>query len=201
MIQIWQSEYWPRFDYDRRQIEGPLARAQEAIGEIHGLPTGLSPEDQDQIRFVQTTAEALASFGIEGVSLTAAEIETSVIAWLAHRDRAPLSCRSDAIAALMIEARNGARPLDVARLLSWHRLLFFGIGAEDAGRWRGFDVEIARSATTGVHDVLYAARPAQSLPAAIFRHRNRQGCCAFHGPEADPRPMKSVYRLGSWGHA
>lgn len=163
MAQIWQSTYWPNFDYDRRQIEGPLARAQEAIGEIQGLQTGLSAADQQQIRFAQITAEALASFGIEGVSLNAAQIEASVIASLGHRDRAPLSRRSDAIAELMIEARSGDLPLDEARLLSWHRLLFFGIEVEDPGRWRRFDIEIVRSAAAGSNDVLYKAPPPERL--------------------------------------
>lgn len=169
MTQIWQSKYWPSFDYDRRQVEGPLAHAQEAMGEILGLQIGLGAAEQEQIRFAQITAEALASFGIEGVTLNAAEIEASVVASLKHRDKAPPSRRSDAIAELMIEARNGALPLDEARLLSWHRLLFFGIEVEDPGRWRRFEIEIVRSAAAGSSDVLYKAPPPERVGAEMDR--------------------------------
>lgn len=171
MTQIWQSASWPRFDYDARVTEPWLASAQEAIGQIQGLLHGLSEQDQEDFGLGQIVQEALASFGIEGVSLDAAQIEQSVIASMRHRAGSLPTRRSDAIAALMHEARQSDIPLDEARLGAWHRLLFFGIEVEDLGRWRSFDIEIVKSANAGGSEVLYKAPPPEQLAtemAAFF---------------------------------
>lgn len=181
MTQIWQSPSWPRFDYDPRLTESPLARAQEAIGRIQGLLQGLSDQDRQDFGLRQIVQEALASFGIEGVSLDAAQIEQSVIASMRHRaDHLPAR-RSDAIADLMREARQGDLTLDAARLMSWHRLLFFGIEIEDPGQWRSFEIEIVKSATAGQSEVLYKAPPPAALDAEM------SAFFAWLG-QADPRP-------------
>lgn len=159
MPHIWQSAVWPRFSYDPAQVELALAAAQEALGEAQGLQAGLSGDDLERFRLGQIVQEAVASFGIEGVTLNAAEIEASVIASLRHRDRAALTRRSDAIVALMLAAREMTGPLSEATLFEWHRLLFYGLEVEDKGRWRRFDMEIVRSAAAGKHDVLYVAPP------------------------------------------
>ena len=159
MKHIWQSTFWPKFDYDRKAAEPHLAAAVEAMGEVSGLQAGFDRSDLEELRLTQIVQEALASFGIEGVALNPAEIEASVIASLKHRDRAALSRRSDAIVELMVAARQAEGPLTKQILWEWHRLLFFGIEVEDLGRWRQFEIEIVRSAAAGSNDILYKAPP------------------------------------------
>ncbi|KXF92835.1 Fic family protein [Phaeobacter inhibens] len=167
MSQIWQTPAWPRFGYDHAGIEPDLARAAEAVGEVTGLVHGLTPQEQEDLLLRQIVQEAMASFGIEGVTLDASEIEASVVASLRHRDRAAISRRSDAVAELMLTARKADQPLDSARILTWHRLLFTGMEVEDLGRWRRFEMEIVRSATAGPGDVLYKAPPPERLEAEM----------------------------------
>lgn len=170
MTQIWQADVWPNFDYDRAAAEPYLTAAAEALGEVSGLQAGLDPSDREELWLAQIVQEAMSSFGIEGVTLDAAEIEDSVIASLKHRNRAAVTRRSDAIAELMLAARKAAGPLTAAMLCDWHKLLFYGIEAEDVGIWRRFDIEIVRSAAAGNSEVLYKAPPPDRVDAemAVF---------------------------------
>lgn len=128
---------------------------------------GLGPEDREGMRLHQIVQEVVASFGIEGVSLDAAQIEASVVASMAVRDKGPFSRRSDAIAEVMLAARQGRAPLTADRLKDWHRLLFTGIEVEDRGDWRRHDIEIVRSAVAGRDDVLFRAPPPDRLEAEM----------------------------------
>ena len=65
MKHIWQSAFWPKFDYDRKAAEPHLAAAVEAMGEVSGLQAGLDQRDLEELRLAQIVQEALASFGIE----------------------------------------------------------------------------------------------------------------------------------------
>lgn len=167
MAQIWQSEFWPRFGYDRAATEPYLAAAAEAIGEVSGMIAGLDAQAQEDLLLLQIVQEAMASFGIEGVALDASEIEASVVASLKHRNRAAVSRRSDAVAELMLAARSAELPLDAGRICAWHRLLFTGMEIEDLGRWRSFEMEIVRSAAAGSRDVLYTAPPPERVEAEM----------------------------------
>jgi Fic family protein len=170
MTQIWQANVWPNFDYDRAAAESYLTAAIEALGEVSGLQAGLDPSDLEELRLAQVVQEAMSSFGIEGVTLDAAEIEASVIASLKHRNRAAVTRRSDAIVELMLAARRATEPLTAAILWGWHRLLFYGIEVEDIGVWRRFDIEIVSSAVAGNSEVLYKAPPPDRVDAemAVF---------------------------------
>jgi len=166
---IWQSPSWPEFGYDAQIIEADLARATEVIGEISGMRQGLGAEEREELHLRQIVQEALGSFGIEGVLLDPAQLEVSVVASLKHRDRHAFSRRSDAIATLLLTAREDHAPITAETLWEWHRLLFFGMEVEDLGRWRESGIEIVRSATAGRHDVLFVAPPAERIPAEMAR--------------------------------
>jgi Fic family protein len=170
MTHIWQANVWPKFNYDRAAAEPHLIAAIEALGEVAGLQAGLDPGDLEDLWLAQVVQEAMSSFGIEGVTLDAAELEASVIASLKHRNRAAVSRRPDAIVELMLAARRVTEPLTAAMLWGWHRLLFYGIEVEDVGAWRRFDIEIVRSAAAGSGEVLYKAPPPDQVDAemAVF---------------------------------
>jgi Fic family protein len=137
---------------------------------VSGLQAGLDPGDLEELRLAQVVQEAMASFGIEGVILDAAEIEASVIASLKQRNRAIVSRRSDAIVELMLAARRAKEPLTAGMLQDWHRLLFYGIEVEDPGTWRRFQIDIVRSAAAGSNQILYQAPPPDRVGAemAVF---------------------------------
>jgi Fic family protein len=167
MKHIWQARVWPNFDYDRAATEPHLAAAIEALGEVSGLQAGLGQGDLEELRLSQVVQEAMSSFGIEGVTLDAAEIEASVIASLKQRNRAIVSRRSDAIVELMLAARHATVPLTADMLKDWHRLLFYGIEIEDIGTWRGFGIDIVRSAAAGNSHILYKAPPPDRVDAEM----------------------------------
>lgn len=165
-MQIWQSPAWPRFRHDPALTEAPLARFSARLGAISGLHAALTPAERREAFLRAVTHEAVASFAIEGATLPAAQIEASVVASLAHRGAEPQR-RSDAIAALMLEAREPTGPLTAERLQHWHALLFHGIEIEDKGRWRRFPMVITRSASAGRETVLYQAPPPEEVPAMM----------------------------------
>jgi Fic family protein len=165
-MEIWQTLGWPNFRHDAAATEGPLATFSARLGTIHGLQAALTADERRETFLRAITIEAVASFAIEGAALRAEEIETSVVASLAHRGAEPQR-RTDAIAALMLDAREGQGGLDERRMFQWHRLLFHGVELEDKGCWRSFPIVIVRSAAAGREDVLYTAPPAEAVPAMM----------------------------------
>ena len=157
-MDIWQTSAWPNFRHDAAATEGPLAEFSARLGSIKGLQMALSAEERRETFLRAVTNEAVASFAIEGAALRAEDIEASVVASLAHRGVEPQR-RSDAIATLMLEARDGKGALSEDRLFHWHQLLFHGVDLEDKGRWRSFPIVIVRGAWAGKEEVLYSAPP------------------------------------------
>ncbi|MCC5961412.1 MAG: Fic family protein [Rhodobacteraceae bacterium] len=165
-MDIWQTPSWPNFRHDAAATEGPLADFSARLGSIKGLQMALSAEERRETFMRAVTNEAVASFAIEGAILRAEEIEASVVASLAHRGAEPQR-RTDAIATLMLEAREGQGALSEDRLFYWHQLLFHGVDLEDKGRWRSFPIVIVRGANVGKEEVLYSAPPHDRVPAMM----------------------------------
>ena len=115
-MQIWQTPAWPNFIHDPAETEVPLAALSSRLGAIRGLQAALSADERRDTFLRAITREAIASFAIEGAALPPAEIEASVVASLTHRSAEPRR-RSDAIAELMLEAREGQGKLDAERSL------------------------------------------------------------------------------------
>lgn len=184
-MHIWQTPAWPNFRHDAAATEAPLAALSARLGAIRGLQAALTAEERRETFLRAVTAEAMASFAIEGAPLRPEEIEASVVASLAHRGAEPQR-RTDAIAALMLDAREGQGGLDEARLLHWHRLLFHGVELEDKGRWRRFPMVIVRGATAGREEVLYTAPPAQAVPGMMA------GFLAALGEDRRPIPVRAA---------
>ncbi len=157
-MEIWQTPAWPRFRHDATATEGPLAAFAMRLGSITGLQAALSADERRETFLRAVTSEAVASFAIEGAALRAEDIEASVVASMIRRGAEPQR-RTDAIAALMLDARAGQGALSEDRLFHWHRLLFHGVDLEDKGKWRSFPIVIVRGAAAGREDVLYTAPP------------------------------------------
>ena len=166
MLHIWQSPHWPRFTHDAAQTEAALAAFAQRLGQLTGLQEALTPQERRDSFLRAVTREAVASFGIEGVVLSQAAVEASVVASLAQRGAEPQR-RADAVAALMLEAREGQAELTAAQLHHWHGLLFHGIEIEEKARWRSFDMVIVKSASAGREEVLYTAPPPERVAAEM----------------------------------
>ncbi|SMO97586.1 Fic family protein [Paracoccus laeviglucosivorans] len=166
---IWQSSAWPNFWYDAQEVASDLASASQAIGEITGMQAGLSASEREELQLRRIVQEALGSFGIEGVTLDRTQLEVSVVASLLHRERNAFDRRSDAIATLLLRARDHHDPVSAETLCEWHRLLFFRMEVDDPGRWRQSDIEIVRSAVAGTHEVLFKAPPPERLNQEMSR--------------------------------
>lgn len=157
-MDIWKTPAWPNFRHDAAATEGPLADFSARLGSIKGLQLALTAEERRETFLRAVTSEAVASFAIEGAALRSEDIEASVVASLAHRSAEPRR-RSDAIATLMLDAREGKGALSEDRLFHWHQLLFHGVDLEDKGRWRSFPIVIVRSASVGKDEIRYSAPP------------------------------------------
>lgn len=165
-MDIWTTPAWPNFRHDAAATEGPLVDFSARLGSIKGLQLALTAEERRETFLRAVTSEAVASFAIEGAALRAEEIEASVVASLAHRGAEPRR-RTDAIATLMLEAREGQGTLSEDRLFHWHQLLFHGVELEDKGRWRSFPIVIVRGASVGKEEVLYSAPPPDRVAAMM----------------------------------
>lgn len=167
-MEIWETSAWPHFSHDSATTEAALAAFSARLGAISGLRESLTPDERHEAFLRAITHEAVSSFAIEGANLPTAEVEASVIASLVHRGAEPRR-RTDAIANLMLEAREPQQALTAERLFHWHRLLFHGVEVEDKGRWRTFPMVIAKSAVAGKDEILYRAPPAERVPAMMDR--------------------------------
>lgn len=169
MTDIWKSPFWPIFAHDAARTETALAAFAVRLGTVTGLQDALTAEERREAFLRALTREAVASFGIEGVTLAAVDIEASVVASLARRGAEPQR-RADAVADLMLEARAGQGALTAERLHHWHALLFHGVELEEKAQWRSYEMVIVKSARAGREEVLYTAPPPEQVPGdmAVF---------------------------------
>jgi len=167
MSEIWESPHWPKFYVDAERVEPYLARLSHGMGRVQGVHAGLSPEDREQILLREVTQEAVHSFGIEGVSLRAEDIQQSVVASMAGRNLDGATRRSDRVAQMMLQARDPKVVLDEDTLCLWHRLLFAHTETEDLGQWRQSEMVIVKSARADREEILYNALPAANVAGAM----------------------------------
>ena len=86
---------------------------------------------------------------------------------MAGRNLTGATGRSDAVAQMMLEARNPETDLSAETLQRWHRLLFEGTKVDDLGAWRQSEMVIVKSARADREEVLYNALPAQQVARAM----------------------------------
>lgn len=163
MREIWQSPFWPKLAFDAAAVAPILARATESVGEISGLLAGQPPAEREVLQRHQLVQEAVASLDMEGINLDAGQLGTSLNALRATGSKGPFNRSSDAIAAVMVEARQGRVPLTADRLTLWHRMLSAGIDVDERGNWRDHGLDILRSTLTGQGGRLFRAPPPAQL--------------------------------------
>ena len=124
---IWQQPDWPRFRWDAETLAPVLRDCQQAQGRLLGMESTVAGDAQLQDELDTLLQNIITSSAIEGEELNAASVRSSLARRLgvvaANDGRA--TARSEGLAGLMLDATQHYKaPLDLPRLLHWHRLLF-----------------------------------------------------------------------------
>lgn len=124
---IWQHPDWPRFTWQADALAPLLRACQQAQGQLLGM-AGLVASDQQAEETLDTLlSNIITSSAIEGERLDAASVRSSLARHLGLSEETPRrpTPRSEGLAELMLDATGHAdAPLDLPRLLQWHRWLF-----------------------------------------------------------------------------
>ncbi|ORE91097.1 hypothetical protein ATO13_21371 [Stappia sp. 22II-S9-Z10] len=164
MRYIWQHPAWPGLNYDRAALQRVLADVSGTVGRLAGLRAGLSETERRATLVGELSEETVSSFAIEGEAVDPNAIRQSLIASLDHRDRARAAGGYRNLAAMMLDAREAAEPMTLARLNGWHRSMFEGTPLmNDIGRLRRDDMQIVTIRRGEVRDVHFEAPPPDRL--------------------------------------
>src|SRR3990167_5281182 len=124
---IWQHAHWPAFRWQAAALASLLRECTYAQGQLLGMAGAIEPGAGAHSELDALLRNIVTSSAIEGEQLNAESVRSSLARRLGLE--APgvtrVSRRSEGLAELMLDAtRNFAAPLDLTRLLQWHRLLF-----------------------------------------------------------------------------
>lgn len=124
---IWQQPGWPAFTWQAAALAPLLRECTQAQGRLLGMAGAIDPGTGAQGELDALLRNIVTSSAIEGEQLNAESVRSSLARRLGLETPglARVSRRSEGLAELMLDAtRNLAAPLDLPRLLHWHRLLF-----------------------------------------------------------------------------
>ena len=122
---IWQRPGWPRFTWNRAELEPLEARFRDDAGRRIGAWHRLGTDEQIELRVGWLTDEAAETSAIEGELVDRDSVQSSIRRQfgLAHDGR-PASPAEAGVAEMMVSVyREFDRPLDHRALWDWHRML------------------------------------------------------------------------------
>jgi Fic family protein len=134
---------WPRFRWNRERLTEPLAAVRHEQGRLVGNMEALGFQLRQEAVLHTLTADVIKSSDIEGETLDAEQVRSSIarrlgmdIAGLKSADR-----KVDGIVDMMLDAtRNYEQALTAERLFAWHASLFpagrSGMTTISVGAWR-----------------------------------------------------------------
>ncbi|MBX7134322.1 MAG: Fic family protein [Fimbriimonadaceae bacterium] len=173
---IWELPDWPNFTYDPRTIQQPLVEAVRQHGNLLGLLEGLGFAERDDAKLEALADEVVHSSEIEGESLDAADVRSSIARRLGLESGGVPSGdhRVEGVVEMAIDAAtNWTEPLTEDRLFQWQAGLFPGgrgpHGRVRTGAWRDGPMQVV-SGPEGRHRVHFEAPP---------NHRLSQEMAAF----------------------
>ncbi len=123
---IWQREEWPNFRWDEQVIEPRLREVRLNQGILLGKVSAQS-QDQQQTMLDTLLANIVHSSAIEGEKLNAFSVRSSLANKLGLSEERPFPTteQTDGLAEIMLDAvENLDEPLDLYRILEWHKKLF-----------------------------------------------------------------------------
>lgn len=142
MTYLYDLPNWPHFTWNADSLSSLLAEVRHKQGRMLGRMEGLGLIQRDEASLRALTLEAIKSSEIEGESLRAELVRSSIARRLGLDDGGltPVDRRTDGLAEMVVDAtRNYAAPLTKERLFSWHSSLFAaGHGSQPLkiGAWR-----------------------------------------------------------------
>jgi len=124
---IWQQQSWPNFTWDAAALAPLLRELSYNQGLLVGR-MGVQSAQQKQQALDTLLANIIHSSAIEGEKLNAFSVRSSLAKKLNINEQPyPTTVQSDNLAEIMLDAINNTdSPLNLERVLNWHRLLFAG---------------------------------------------------------------------------
>ncbi|MBB1352905.1 Fic family protein [Pseudoalteromonas sp. SR45-5] len=124
---IWQQQSWPNFAWDAAVLAPLLRDLSYNQGLLVGR-MGVQSAQQKQQALDTLLANIIYSSAIEGEKLNAFSVRSSLAKKLNINEQPyPTTVQSDNLAEIMLDAINNTdSPLNLERVLNWHRLLFAG---------------------------------------------------------------------------
>lgn len=124
---IWQHADWPKFQWRLEQLQMHLGDVNKNIGILLGRMGSLHPSTGLESALHTLLQNILTSSAIEGETLNAASVRSSLAKRLGISTESPIpiSSKTEGLAELMLDAiQHCQQPLSLARLEQWHCWLF-----------------------------------------------------------------------------
>jgi Fic family protein len=124
---IWQQDDWPAFRWDAAALSAPLAAARRAQGEVAGMARLLDADADLDAQLEVLTREGVATSAIEGESLDARAVRSSLARRLGLPTAGlpPAPRHVEGLVDVMLDAtREPRRPLTLEKLCAWQAALF-----------------------------------------------------------------------------
>lgn len=186
MAYIWETDAWPNMTYDARALQRVFEQVTGKAGELAGLRESLSETDRFDTFVREVSAEGVNSFAIEGEVLDPEEMTQSLIASLRDRDGKAAAGNYRGVAEVMLDARETAQPLTVARLNDWHAQLFRNERfMKDVGRLRREDMQVVTVMQGEVREIHFEAPPPERLQREMERLVDWIGRTGPDGPDTE----------------
>jgi len=140
---IHQLPDWPRFDWNREALAGPLAEVRHRQGRLLGRMEGLGFDLQKEAELETLTLDVLKSSEIEGEQLNPDQVRSSIARRLGldAGGAEPAEREVEGVVEMMLDAtQHFATPMTADRLFGWHAALFptgrSGMRRITVGAWR-----------------------------------------------------------------
>ena len=170
---IYESANWPTFTWDKPFVADKLLSVNRQGGHLFGRLHDIGYDRQLLAMTEAMTDSVVDSYSIEGISLDAAQVRSSVARKLGvelHQEATP-SHYVDGVVEMMIDATTNFRPpLTEDRLFGWHSALFpasrGGRRLVTVGAYRTAGMDVV-SGVIGKEKVHYHAPAPEQVPAMM----------------------------------
>lgn len=126
-LYIWQLPDWPGWQFDLASLAQSLAEVSRTQGRLVGRLTDIGMELRDQASLAALTDDVLKTSEIEGESLNAASVRSSIARRLGVDigALAPIDRDVEGVVDMVLDATGNAdAALSLERLCAWHAALF-----------------------------------------------------------------------------
>src|ERR1043166_980732 len=140
---IYDRPDWPKFRWDQKKLEAPLASVRHHQGKLIGRMEGLGFQLRDEAMLQTLTLDVLKSSEIEGEILNPQQVRSSIARRLNMNiaGLVPAERHVEGVVKMLLDAtQDYKKKLTKERLFNWHRALFpagrSGLRKITVGNWR-----------------------------------------------------------------